>query len=76
MLTGKIFINEDSKIKGKWTLTDERLGLSMSETCDFNIEKADLWGHCENISPELFYSFSIKPGEETSWTRTIEYAEL
>ena len=76
VLTGKIFINEDSKIKGKWTLTDERLGLSMSETCDFNIEKADLWGHCENISPELFYSFSIKPGEETSWTRTIEYAEL
>ena len=48
----------------------------MSEICDFNIEKADLWGHSENISPELFYSFSIKPGEETSWRRTIEYAKL
>ena len=75
-LSGEPIINEDSKIQGKWTLVDENLGISMSETCDFNIEKADLWGHSEDISPELFYSFSIKPGETTSWTRTIEYAEL
>ena len=75
-LSGEAVINEDSKIQGKWTLVDENLGISMSETCDFNIEKADLWGHSEAISPELFYSFSIKPGETTSWTRTIEYAEL
>jgi hypothetical protein len=75
-LSGEPVINEDSKIQGKWTLVDKNLGISMSETCDFNIEKADLWGHSEDISPELFYSFSIKPGETTSWTRTIEYAEL
>ena len=75
-LSGEAVINEDSKIKGKWTLVDDKLGFSMSEICDFNIEKADLWGHSEDISPELFYSFSIKPGESTSWTRTIEYAEL
>ena len=75
-LSGESVINGDSKIQGKWTLVDENLGISMSESCDFNIEKADLWGHSEAISPELFYSFSIKPGETTSWTRTIEYAEL
>lgn len=75
-LSGKPVINTDSKILGKWTLVDENLGISISEICDFNIEKADLWGHSETISPELFYSFSIKPDEETSWRRTIEYAKL
>lgn len=75
-LSGEPVINADSQIQGKWTLIDENIGISMSEICDFNIEKADLWGHSEDISPEIFYSFSIKPGETTSWTRTIEYAEL
>lgn len=75
-LSGEPVINQDSMIQGQWTLIDEKLGFSMSETCNFNIEKADLWGHSKDISPELFYSFSIKPGEETSWIRTIEYAEL
>lgn len=69
-------ISEAEKANPSWTLTDNKNHIQITEKTDFCVSRVDLWGHAENISPEMFYSFSIKPGETTTWKRTIEYKKL
>ncbi len=70
-ISGNPAVNESSGIPAQWCYRNEKTGLIMSETGNFMIEKADLWGMRHVISPELFYSFSLSKGQTASWERRI-----
>ena len=63
------------KIDGNygWKLTDKENGLCVSETDDFSVDKVTVWSVGDAISPEMFFNASLKPGEETKWSRTYTF---
>ena len=72
-LSGSPVEKGDSGKKAKWTITDTRIGFSIVGEGNFNVEKADLWGTRICVSPEMFFSFSIKPEETVKWERKISF---
>ncbi|MBQ0001397.1 MAG: hypothetical protein KBT01_07680 [Clostridiales bacterium] len=59
-----------------WTLTDKAEGLRVSESDDFTVDKVTVWSVGDAISPEMFFSAVLKPGEETRWSRTYTFEKL
>ncbi|WP_462318986.1 hypothetical protein [Marinilabilia sp.] len=69
-------ISKPKKEGFNWKLTDNDLNLSISETVDFKPEKINLWGRAHVVSPELFKTISLKPGETERWRRSYEIKEV
>lgn len=66
-------IDEKAGLAARWTLTDEKRGCSVAETGSFKPSGLNLWGHGSVISPEVFYSFSVDPGNIVSWERRYTF---
>lgn len=62
-------IAEGAGLKAEWTLSDDARGLSLSERGSFLPSAVNLWGHGGVISPEMFFSFSVEPGNIIAWER-------
>lgn len=62
-------VGERDGLAACWTLTDATRGVSFGETGSFMPSLMNLWGHGGVISPELFFSFSVEPGNIVSWER-------
>ena len=56
--------------QAKWELTNLNCNISICETGSFETKKVNLWGWKHVISPELFFQFSVEPGQSQEWTRT------
>jgi hypothetical protein len=53
----------------EWELVNLRHGVGIRETGRFRTSKVNLWGWKHVISPELFFHFSIGPGQSVEWSR-------
>ncbi|NNK82846.1 MAG: hypothetical protein HKO92_06960 [Flavobacteriaceae bacterium] len=53
----------------KWELINLKSKIVMSEEASFRTSKINLWGWQHVISPELFYSIELKPGQIEKWSR-------
>ncbi|TLX74943.1 hypothetical protein E9993_11155 [Labilibacter sediminis] len=62
-----IAIPQSKKIN--WTLIDEELKMGICEQVDFKPAKINLWGRGHVVSPEIFKSIKLKPGEQDQWQR-------
>jgi hypothetical protein len=56
-------------LAAQWTLNNAPLGVSLSERGSFTPTNVAVWGWKSVISPELFHSFRVLPGETISWER-------
>ncbi len=70
-ISGEPVTDGSSGIPAQWCYRNDKTGLIISETGNFMIEKADVWGMRHVVSPELFYGFTLKKGETTTWERRI-----
>jgi hypothetical protein len=61
---------------GYWALEHTRHKVGIKETCVFPIGLINLWGKKHVTSPEIFFQFSLAPGEATSWQRVYEIYEV
>lgn len=59
-----------------WKLTDKSNGLCVTETDDFDVPKVTVWSVGDAISPEMFFSAALKPGEEAKWSRTYSFDKI
>jgi hypothetical protein len=57
------------RVPASWRLAHAKTGISLSEEGNFETDAAHVWGWKRVVSPELFFSFSIAPGESVSWER-------
>ncbi len=62
-------VTERDGLAAAWTLRHEGLGISLSEKGSFIPTGVHVWGWKSVISPELFHSFRIEPGDIASWER-------
>lgn len=53
----------------RWELLHKELGISLEERCLFPVSRMKLWGNAHVISPELFKSIHLGPGEREQWSR-------
>jgi len=67
-------IRASEGLAATWTLSEEKRGLSVSETGSFLPSLVNLWGHGGVISPEIFYAFTVEPGNILSWERRYDFA--
>lgn len=65
-----------AEVEAKWTLENHQTRLGITETGDFSTQLVNLWGWGHVISPELFISLEIAPGQRQQWSRTYELYEL
>jgi len=63
-------------VAASWELLNLKRKIKISETGDFKTNKINLWGWEHVISPELFKTISIKPGESDEWNRTYKFERL
>jgi len=63
-------------LAASWTLRDEKKKISLSEKGSFAPTGVHLWGWKSVISPELFCSFDIAPGNRFSWERVYTIKAL
>ncbi len=63
-------LNGNTTVKAYWKLTHLKAGIALSEGGNFQTQKVNLWGWAHVISPELFHTLSLKPGQSTTWSRT------
>lgn len=59
----------------RWELEHKSLGIALEEHCHFSVSKMKLWGNAHAISPELFKSIRIEPGESEQWSRSYRIRE-
>ncbi|WP_010663697.1 hypothetical protein [Marinilabilia salmonicolor] len=69
-------ISEPKEEGFNWKLIDRHLNVSISETVDFMPAKINLWGRAHVVSPELFKSISLQPGETDRWQRVFEINQV
>ncbi len=69
-------ISGGRSVKAQWSLEHIALKLGLKETASFMTEAINLWGTKHVISPELFVSIDIAPGEQQRWTRSYDFYEL
>ncbi len=60
---------------GFWAVEHTGHKVGIKETCDFPIDLINLWGKKHVVSPEIFYKFTVSPGETASWRRVYEVYE-
>jgi hypothetical protein len=63
------FLNGDHAVQAGWELMHQGLKIGFRETTSFKTQKVNLWGTGHVISPELFHTINLKPGESESWSR-------
>lgn len=56
-----------------WELIHEPSGVGVRETCTFPIEKLAVWGAAHVVSPEVFATIELDPGESQTWQRTFDF---
>ncbi len=54
-------------VSAAWRL--ERSGVYLSEQGNFSPAAVHVWGWKHVVSPEVFFAFSVEPGETVSWER-------
>ena len=69
-------LSGNEKVKAQWELSNLKSKISISETGNFKTDKVNVWGWKHVISPELFITISVKPGQSKNWTRTYNIASL
>jgi hypothetical protein len=69
-------LSADQQVMARWELVHASLGVGIRETGDFTTPKVNLWGWQHVVSPELFISLNVPPGEQKSWSREYEVFEL
>lgn len=52
-----------------WELRHQALRIGLREVVDFSCSKANLWGCGHVVSPELFCSVDVQPGQTAKWRR-------
>lgn len=57
-----------------WTLSDRKTGVQISEIDNFTPDACDLWGYRGAICPEVFFAFTLEPGDIVSWKRIYSFA--
>ncbi len=62
----------DKSVEATWELFNLNRKIGIRETGNFKTNKINLWGWSHVISPELFYSISILPGQTALWSRQYE----
>lgn len=65
-----------ARVEAGWELYNQQGNLGIRETGSFKTRRVNLWGSTHVISPELFFEFSLNPGEVISWSRKYEVFEL
>jgi len=60
----------DPDLPFRWTLTHSGAAESVSEAVSFIPDRVNVWTIDHIISPEVFHSFSLDPGESRMYTRT------
>jgi hypothetical protein len=63
-------LSGDQHIEAKWELLHLTSNIGISETGSFRTNKVNLWGWEHVVSPELFHTIFLEPGESTKWSRT------
>ncbi len=69
-------INGDKSFNPFWCIKNLKTKTGVSESVTSDCFKANLWGTKHVVSPELFYQFNLKPGEQKTWTRIYTFFEL
>lgn len=69
-------INGNKSFKPFWSLKNYKTKAGISESVSSDCFKANLWGTKHVVSPELFYRFNIKPGEQKTWTRMYTFFKI
>lgn len=62
--------------KTAWVLTNTDVQLGICEIVNFKPEKINLWGRNHVVSPEVFKSINLLPGESDKWQREYKIIEL
>ncbi len=62
-------VSEKDGLAAEWTLAHDGTGVNLSEKGSFIPSGVHVWGWKGVISPELFYSLKIEPGNSLSWER-------
>lgn len=71
------------KISGKeieegpfwWKLTHQKSSISIQETDSFQASRALIWSIGTNISPEISYCFTVRPGESEEYWRKWTFSD-
>ncbi|GGD53496.1 hypothetical protein [Muriicola marianensis] len=69
-------LNGNTRAEAGWTLTHRSQGIRLSESGSFQTDKVNLWGWTHVISPELFHTISLMPGQSTTWSRTYQVLSI
>lgn len=59
-----------------WELIHKPSGVGVREISNFDIQKVAVWGKGHVISPEVFVTVNIEPGQTQSWERVYEFFTL
>lgn len=62
-------LTNGKSVNASWQLINLKYKIGITEIGDFKTEKINLWGNEHVVSPELFYSISLEPGEFKKWSR-------
>ncbi|MBN2414001.1 hypothetical protein JXQ31_20165 [candidate division KSB1 bacterium] len=62
-------VNSGQLSRASWFLEHEQYKVGISESCEFPVQKINIWGTTHVVSPEIFYYIALKPGEKTLWER-------
>ncbi len=65
-------LNGNIRAEAGWTLTHHSRGITLRESGSFQTTKVNLWGWNHVVSPELFHTLSLMPGQSTTWSRTFQ----
>lgn len=63
-------------VDAQWELIHLKSNIGIKEKGSFQTNKVNLWGAKHVISPELFFSISVEPGQSTQWSRTYTMYNL
>ena len=63
------------KVRAEWELINSSMGLGIRESGSFRTDKINLWGWGHVISPELFVSIELEPGQSMEWERNYTIFE-
>ena len=63
----------DESLGKLWTISHNKLGVSISERVSCDVIRFALWGKEHVISPEMFIKIQLGPEEEKCWQREFEF---
>lgn len=63
-------------VDAAWELMNHKHKIGISETGSFKTNKVNLWGWKHVVSPELFITIFIEPGQSAEWSRNFKVYHL